>query len=1321
MKAESRKPAAKGVQWSILQFLDINDYVQIANWYGSKLEPHGSPPPGWKAKLEQQNQGGLIAARNNLQHATRFDALPAAEQQRAVDLFKQQLDCLVTWWPDVPASAKRRAVYEDPIRTAIKLLGPDPASAMALASEIGMTPQPNAPNLVANRTSAISRELDGVVDALYRVGEATLGSLTAGLYLAPLCVPWPKRSSERERYRRRIAKAVAERNARVIVIMLDGTGSQPPDAREAELFVPRTREGGRGVTTVRALINLSDPSRYHVDTLRGMKIARGATLGLVSRQWGDALAVEAVTRKFYEEFQDLRDRMIDALLANNRDNPALLDDQGKPRDRRTDREFDLQLHAWATRQLLRVVFLWFLQQKRWLGGSPGDGRPDFLLDAFQHRAGGSDTFFADVLLPLCFDGLGSNPRARGREPERHGVVEEQFGALPYLGGGIFTPGVDAFEERLFGVNDDGEVTVRVSIPDDLFDPSKDDRTSGKKRARTVLGLLSSYHFVTQESTPDDQSIDPDPELLGKVFENLYQADERHATGAYYTPREIVQYMCRQTLDAYLRDAAHVDQDTIDWLRQEAVDWAVSDRKLPKRQADDIIGALEDVRVLDPAVGSGAFLLTMLHEIVTLRRGIEQADRNRDFDLGSVDVADWKRRHTTNCLYGVDINPMAVEICQLRLWLSMIVDLDVSNFRDIPALPNLDLHIVAGDSLVDRMGPKPFFQSLPPPAPDDGNLFLYGKTKDLQKKIDGWRAEYTNEGLAPARRRRLRAQIRDGEAEMARIQIDHELDAARERVEGLRNPHFKKKKPTEKQKRDAEADVAALVRLRDGLHDDAPFQKPFLWPVNFPEIFERGGFDIVVANPPYVRQESLDPADQVAYQHAFPEVFSGTSDLLVYFYARAVQLLRPGGQLSFITSNKYMRAAYGEKLREHLPQALQLHHVIDFGDLPMFSVAAYPAVLIGHKSDAPARDAHVVVADMVYPVRKRLAAQELSVNVDNVRAVLNDLPALLDEVAVRDYPQALLRKSGWILEEPALVRLFDRLMAQGTPLGEFVQGRMYYGIKTGLNEAFVIDEAKRAELIAADPRSAELIKPWLRGRDIRRWKPEWAGLYVIAIQNSGDADATNPWKDAKTEPEARRIFKREYPAIHEHLSQYEHTYINKKGKKKPGLRPRADQGKWWWELRACAYYREFERPKILWPEFARRVRFCLSEPGMLANNKCYLWAEAPGWALPILNSAVVEFLLCQITSQIRGSFLQLYDHFVRRLPLVTPDKTTLQELSDVAQRLAKNPTDRAAEQQADAIVRRLYRMSADEAALVDHWFARRSIDAPADDEFADDDD
>ncbi len=971
-------------------------------------------------------------------------------------------------------------VQESDAAKVLQEFGGDPQSAESLAAFLGFDPISSPQDLLAGQLTGdlkhfFARQDDRFgVHQLYKVGACAAAPATVGFYIAVLA-DWGHRSSDRDRPRRRIARALVEYtpDRRSLALLV------PPAAdgrREAELVFPRTQADASSgaVTSIRAHLDLDAPTRFHRDLLRGLRIPAEAILLEVSRRWQSQFSIERVTTKFYQEYAAVRDRMASAFLSRNQEHPVV-------------KEFDQDdARAWATRQMGRVLFLWFLQAKRWLGKPGGQGSATYLLDLWGQRAStAADEYYRDILVPLFFDAMATGSSSRGEDPI--------LGFVPYLNGGLFRR--NALEDR---VDDAGP----ISLPDEVFDPATDD---------SLLGLLSRYRFTTRESTPDDQSVDPDPELLGRVFENLYQGDERHNTGTYYTPREIVHFMCREALDGYLRDSTGVDQGTLDSLRGEAFGSRDESSAVSQHPVDDLIDALETVRICDPAVGSGAFLLGSIQEMVALRRGIlfSQSGYVEPAELYRI-VSEWKRRIIKNSLYGVDINPEAVEICHLRLWLSMVLDMDEP--PDAPsdwALPNLDFQIVAGDSLVDRVAGITFKESWPPPTDLQLEMGLQIKLRRLETNIARRKQEFGSTHRNPKRLRDLRDLIARDQREIIRLHLE-EAQAKAER-EAL----TKAVRPGKAALRKADSFIDRIRSLLEEMdaQDFALVQKPFLWPIAFPDVLRAGdpnaGFDIVLANPPYVRMEKIDNEDELAYGEAFPQVSASRADLLVYFYARALQILRPGGWLAFITSNKFMRAGYGAGIREHLPAALRIRHVIDFGDLPLFEangkpVAAYPSVVVGSRSNTT-QDHALSVADLTHPIRSNLSKDGRKVNPENVRSVLEDLNGLLSRAATPDFPQVMLKNEGWILEDPALIRLFNRLMNQGTPLGEFVKGRIYYGVKTGLNAAFVIDQAKRDELVSEDPHSAEIIKPWLRGKDIKRWRAESPGLYVIFTNRGVEID------------------------------------------------------------------------------------------------------------------------------------------------------------------------------------------------------------------------
>ena len=1135
----------------------------------------------------------------------------------------------------------------------------DPQEASALAEFLGFEPLPNPQDQLAGPLSGGLRQFFRQRDdrfgvhQLFRVGRQRAQPADVGLFVGVLS-DWGYRSSDRDRARRRIARALVEQvpERRSLALLVP-----PPNypRKEAELVFPRTpiQESGQGssstVTSIRAHLELDNPTRFHRDLLRGLRIPSGANLLQVSRQWHQEFSVERVTTRFYQEYASVRDRMVKAFLSHNLEHPYI---------KKLDKDdAERQGRAWATRQMGRVLFLWFLQAKRWLGEPDGQGSPTYLLDLWERRNG---EYYSSLLEPLFFDALATGSRGD----------DQTFGFIPYLNGGLFRR--NALEDS---INDGGP----ISLPDDVFEPADEN---------SLLGLLSRYRFTTRESTPDDQSVDPDPELLGRVFENLYQGDERHDTGTYYTPREIVHFMCREALDGHLRDAASVDQAILDALRETAVGSRDELQPLDGVPVDQLVDALETVRVCDPAVGSGAFLLGTIQEMVTLRRGILFSQRSyvEPEELYNL-VSDWKRRIIENSLYGVDINPEAVEICRLRLWLSMVLDLDKPPLgRDGWALPNLDFQIVAGDSLVDRVAGVTFKESWPPPQGLQLGMELQTNLQRLETNIAQRRAEFDRTQRNPKSSQGTAGHHCPGPARNYPIASGRRLGKANDDLAALK----KSAKPSKTALNRASKLVERINSLLKDLEarDFTLVQKPFLWPIAFPDVLRDGaansGFDIVLANPPYVRMEKIDNEDELAYGEAFPEVRAPRADLLVYFYARALQILKPSGWLAFITSNSFTKRKYGEGLRQHLAEQMTIKTVVDFGEVKVFDATVEPYVLVGHKT-VPYSDS-TVAGHNLYP----LLARELSSrgSVEPVREEIQRLPEHL-AVEMSVFPQNRLTGSEWRIEDEEINRLFERLTNQGKSLGEFVNRHLYMGIKTGLNEAFVIDQAKRDELIEEDSRSIELIKPWLRGKDIGRWKAESSGLYIIFTNRGVDIE--------------------KYPAILEHLKWFR-RFRDEKGVEK-GLEKRATADVHpWYELQQPqeGIYQEFAAPKIVWPDIAREVRFASDTDGSYLDMTCFTIPTGSQWLLALLNSDLSEFLLCQLTSSLRGGFLRPKRQYMTRLPIVTPNPTTQRQLAAIAASgVAGKPID---EDELNSIVYDLYGLSPAEVRLVEGWFERRSLES-----------
>jgi len=431
----------------------------------------------------------------------------------------------------------------------------------------------------------------------------------------------------------------------------------------------------------------------------------------------------------------------------------------------------------------------------------------------------------------------------------------------------------------------------------------------------------------------------------------------------------------------------------------------------------LLEALESVTVVDPACGSGAYLLGMLHELIELQRLLYSARLLAD----AQSLYDLKLRIIQNNLYGADIDPFAVNIAMLRLWLSLAIEFNDPTSPP-PALPNLDFKIVRGDSL-----------TAPNPSPS------------LQPDLFRTAAH-----------------------------------AIADEIATLKGEHMRATGDTKRTLADQIAQKQG--ELRAVLGSDAAPTDSVDWRILFAEVFDRrGGFDIVVANPPYVRME-LFKESKPTLKKNFPFVHSDRSDLYVYFYERAVDLLRDTGALVFISSNKWLRTGYGKRLRSFLGSHLAITHVVDFGDLPVFeSASAYPMVLVGFKGVDQPGPTFTQVTNLESPYPDVLELTRIYGNALTPSSVQSDTWQLVRS--------ALTNSSG----------------ARGdlTTLVTYSNARVLMGIKTGLNEAFIIGNEVRDQLINSDPGVSQMIKPFVTGRNIRRWNSDPKGTWLIYTFHGAD--------------------------------------------------------------------------------------------------------------------------------------------------------------------------------------------------------------------------
>ena len=410
-----------------------------------------------------------------------------------------------------------------------------------------------------------------------------------------------------------------------------------------------------------------------------------------------------------------------------------------------------------------------------------------------------------------------------------------------------------------------------------------------------------------------------------------------------------------------------------------------------------------------------------------------------------------------------------------------------------------------------------------------------------------------------------------------------------------------------------------------------------WEQRFPEVFAAGGFDVVVGNPPYVRQELLTPLKP--YLESAYESYDGVADLYSYFCELGLHLLRPGGALSFVLTNKWMRAGYGRALRRLLSQRAVLERVVDFGHAPIFEGAEVFPCIIGLRKPDPGSGADVLPPVAVCRVPADRAADP------GVSQVVRDCGYAI--------PRSRFGEGVWSLAHPAVIELLDRLRRNGVPLATFAGCQPCYGIKTGCNAAFVVDDATRRSLIDEDPSSAELLRPFLRGRDLGRWQPSRPDLYLIFTRRGIDVEA--------------------YPAVLRHLQQHRQRleprppdWDASADGRWPGRKPGAYR---WYELQdAVDYWEHFEQPKIVTQDLATHPWFCLDRSGAYPANTCYVWPTDDLYLLGWLCSPLAWWLMHRTLQRGINDTLRMFRAQVQGLPIAEPSPQVRRQVVEVVDEL-----------------------------------------------------
>ena len=1049
---------------------------------------------------------------------------------------------------------------------------------------------------------------------------------------------------------------------------------------------PHKRDPNRDVLGSVSLIREIDPAnphRAHLGILAELSL--GERLAWIEQNrkqrnfdgllaaWLDALNTEELNRRFYRELSAWFGRAV------------------KEATFPTDQATTLSPEEHLIRLITRLLFVWFMKEKGLVAGDLFvEEQVNNLLKDYDQEKG--DSYYRAVLQNLFFATLNTEMEKRGfsqvqnvthrnfslyryeREIADPDKLLALFARTPFINGGLFdcldseeatTDGgyrIDCFTDNV--TNPRSKDYRILSIPNRLFFDEDNAR-------RGLITLFNRYKFTVEENTPVEQEVALDPELLGKVFENLLAAynpetreSARKQTGSYYTPRQVVDYMVDEALVAALAQKCQpTDGDPTLWQERlrylldyadafdDAYEW------FDINETTGLVRAIAELKVLDPAVGSGAFPMGVLHKLTlalnrldrknkrweelqrerAIRRAAAAFDapsqQERDAELDEISDTFERYRDSNfgrklylmqNSIFGVDIQPIACQIAKLRFFISLAIeqepDRNAKNLG-IKPLPNLETRFVAADTLLPL---------------------------DIAAQLDLFRQriETLKTRLAENRERHFHAATR--REKLACKNEDRRL--RRELADVLRAAGL------------PEDDVGKIAQW-DPYDQNAKAD----W-FGAEYMFDSGeGFDVVIGNPPYIQLQNNEGDLGNRYKNASYNTFTRTGDIYQLFFEKGCQLLKPQhGLLAYITSNSWLKAKYGRATRRYFAERHTPLQLLEMGkDIFENTIVDTNILLLREGND-----------DIPNPV---IAAVDM------------------DQLDNKDFPPDATMwgqtlpdgEKSWTILSPREHRIMEKMQTIGTPLKDW-NLRIHRGITTGCNDAFIIDDATRRALIAEDPKSTEIIKPVLRGRDIQRYQAQWVGLWLIATFPSLQLDIED------------------YLAVKEYLLFFGKDRLEQSGKTlADGGKSRKKTQHSWFELQdATAYHEDFAKEKLIWIELVENGRFAYDDSGIYGEATSFIMTGAHiKYLCAILNGTLIRWYLRQIAPTSGMGTLRWKKVYIETIPIPqisAAEQRPFIRLIDrilTAKRADPKADTAALEAEIDQLLYRLYGLTDEEIAIV----------------------
>ena len=869
-----------------------------------------------------------------------------------------------------------------------------------------------------------------------------------------------------------------------------------------------------------------------------------------------------------------------------------------------------------------------------------------------------------------------------RPEDRTESISEKFGRIPYLNSSLFE--VSPLERQ----------TIRISGLENgkmpLFGATvlKDGGKPKYKELSTLhylLEFLDAYDFASEgeEDIQEESRTLINASVLGLIFEKI----NGHRDGSVFTPGAITMYMSRNAV-----------RQTIVRRFNEEFGWSCKDYEaLKDKDIEDLATAnkvVDSIKICDPAVGSGHFLVSVLNEFICTKydlgilldcngKRIKKQDYSIDIENDELIISDEdgapfnyvpanpesqriqealfneKKKIIENCLFGVDLNPNAVNICRLRLWIELLKNAYYtkdSEYTELETLPNIDINIKVGNSLLHRFDLNQDISEILKKS----NLTISGYQEAVSRYKNAHSKEEKREldDMIAQIKSNLKTQISMRDPKLVKLQnLQSELSSLEAPL--LFEISKKEKAKNEKTIKELKLKISKAQKGLDEIRNNKIFIGAFEWRIEFPEVLDEDGrftgFDCVIGNPPYIQLQKMG-ADADALQKMNYETYERTGDIYCLFYEMGMKLLKPEALLTFITSNGWMKSAYGKSLRSILTSQYQPSLLVDFAGYKVFDSATVDVNILS-----------VIKSN----VQKETTA--CSIRKDDFE---------VDKLS--DYVQTNCMQCSFGTESWSILSDIERSIKQkvetvGVPLREW-DVQIYRGVLTGYNDAFIISSDKRDEILSkcADEeertRTAELIRPILRGRDVRRYGYDWANLWLINTHNG-------------IRGELERIHIEDFPAIKRHLDNYWDK-----------IEPRADQGDTAYNLRNCAYLDDLSKTKIVWIELSDESKFAICEDLVPLNTVFFLTGNHLHHILGLLNSKLIHwyFTTCLGTSSGVGTNRWL-KYTIELLPLAQYSCDDLSQL--VINRLLPDADIRQCEKQIDDLICEMYGLSPEEISFI----------------------